>query len=48
MYALNTFLRFARFVANSIVGIVVGWVIGFLHGSGHLTQLIDSSWLGLR
>jgi len=34
MYALNTFLRVARFVANSFVGLVVGFVAGYLVASG--------------
>jgi len=42
MYALNTFLRFARFLANSIIGIGVGFVVGYLVGaSGTAIPLIE-------
>lgn len=30
MYALNTFLRFIRFISNIIVGFILGFVIGVL------------------
>jgi len=42
MYALNTFLRLVRFLANSIVGLMVGFVLGVLFGSDQLvSQLIE-------
>lgn len=37
MYALNTFLRFTRFVANTILGIGVGFVLGYVFGAGGYT-----------
>lgn len=33
MYALNTFFRITRFVANSFVGLVVGFFLGYAIGS---------------
>jgi len=33
MYALNTFLRAVRFVANSFIGLVVGFLVGVAYAS---------------
>jgi len=33
MYALNTFLRLTRFVANAFIGLVVGFMAGVQFGS---------------
>jgi len=30
MYELNTFLRLARFLANAILGIAIGFVLGYV------------------
>jgi len=32
MYGINTFLRLTRFIANTIVGLVVGFIIGWYFG----------------
>jgi len=34
MYALNTFLRVIRFLANSLVGILVGFALGYMVAKG--------------
>jgi len=46
MYALNTFLRVIRFASNSLVGLVVGFMLGLLV-SGHDSSIIPT-WLGLK
>lgn len=33
MYALNTFLRLTRFVANAFIGLIVGFMAGIQFGS---------------
>lgn len=37
MYALNTFLRLFRFIANTIAGVGIGFVIGYVAGAGGYT-----------
>jgi len=46
MYALNTFLRVVRFISNSFIGIVVGFVLGYLAAQGGFGTL--PAWLDLR
>jgi len=41
MYALNTFLRITRFVANSFVGFVVGFLLGYAYGTIGMHGLMD-------
>lgn len=41
MYALNTFLRLVRFVANSIVGIILGFVLGVLYQAGRISEVFE-------
>jgi len=46
MYALNTFLRVVRFLSNSFIGLVVGFMLGLL-ASEHDISIIPT-WLGLK
>jgi len=42
MYALNTFLRVTRFLANSFIGLVVGFIVGYMvASSGTPVALIE-------
>jgi len=40
MYALNTFLRLFRFLANTLLGIIVGFILGVLFAEGALSDVI--------
>jgi len=40
MYVLNTLLRLTRFFANTFLGLVVGFVLGFLVRSGTIADVI--------
>jgi len=46
MYALNTFLRVVRFVSNTFLGLVVGFVAGILYSNS--SGIDFSQWLHLR
>jgi len=46
MYAVNTFLRIVRFVSNTFLGLVVGFVIGVLYSGS--SDIDFSQWLHLR
>jgi len=48
MYALNTFIRIANFVARSFVGLVCGAVIGYIYGKYGGDFTILTSWLTSR
>jgi len=41
MYVLNTFLRFVRFLSNSIIGLGVGFILGILFSQGNLSDYIQ-------
>jgi len=36
MYEINTLLRIARFLANTFVGLVAGFILGYLFALGNL------------
>jgi len=40
MYALNTFLRITRFIANSFVGLVVGFILGYFASNFGIDELV--------
>jgi len=40
MYGLNTFLRFVRFVSNSFIGLVVGFVAGYIAANIGIAETI--------
>jgi len=40
MYALNTFLRFVRFLSNTMLGLVVGFVCGVLFADGSFADTV--------
>jgi len=42
MYALNTFLRLVRFIGNTILGLVVGFVSGILYSRTSIADFIAS------
>jgi len=46
MYQLNTILRVIRFVANSLIGLALGFVIGVFYATGNVVQLLQ--WLHLK
>jgi len=35
MYVLNTIIRVIRLVSQSLVGLAIGFFIGYLFGEGH-------------
>lgn len=41
MYALNTFLRLFRFISNSLLGLVVGFVLGLIVGQGGYQNILN-------
>jgi len=45
MYVLNTFLRLTRFIANTFIGLVVGFILGVYYatnGAGFFTTMIQN------
>jgi len=40
MYALNTFLRLFRFLTNTLLGIIIGFILGTLFAEGALSDVI--------
>jgi len=41
MYALNTFLRLMRFLTNSFLGLIVGFLLGVLFARGEIGETIS-------
>lgn len=41
MYALNSFVRIANFVARSFVGLVIGYILGVLFPLGSVLELLN-------
>jgi len=35
MYELNTLLRVVRFISNSFIGLLIGFIAGCIYGLGH-------------
>jgi len=42
MYALNTFFRLVRFLANTAIGLAVGFGLGVAYSNGDLGQIINT------
>jgi len=41
MYVINTFLRLVRFVANSFVGLFVGFLLGYFVSSSGFSPILE-------
>jgi len=40
MYALNSYLRLFRFIANSLIGLVVGFCLGVVSQGGSVASVL--------